>query len=263
MIGSAAGTARRACLALAACILLSACGDEEAVQSQGPAPTPIAQPSTGKPAVAPPKGEAPKPDKPAKQADSAVPIGDGFDFYVLALMWSPSYCAAEGADANRQQCSRPYSFAVHGLWPQFEKGWPQDCSTDEPDVTNETMRSLYDIIPAAGLIRYQWRKHGSCAGLSQRDYFRVLRAAREKVAVPNQYADRDTAATVTPDSVERAFLSANPGLPANGAAVICDERFMREIRICLTRELEFRSCPEVDRRDCRLKSAEMPPVRGG
>ena len=59
-----------------------------------------------------------------------VPIGSGFDFYVLALSWSPSYCEAEGAEANQQQCkaARPYAFIVHGLWPQFERGFPRDLT---------------------------------------------------------------------------------------------------------------------------------------
>ena len=67
---------------------------------------------------------------------SAFRSGTGFDFYVLSLSWSPSYCEAEGDDANRQQCeaARPYAFVVHGLWPQFERGFPQECATDEPKV---------------------------------------------------------------------------------------------------------------------------------
>ena len=87
-----------------------------------------------------------------------IPIGQGFDFYVLSLSWSPSYCEAEGEDANPQQCkaARPYAFVVHGLWPQFERGFPEDCQTDEPKVSNETLRTLYDLMPSAGLIRHEW-----------------------------------------------------------------------------------------------------------
>ncbi len=197
-------------------------------------------------------------------ADRSVPAGTGFDFYVLSLSWSPSYCEAEGEEANRQQCAagRPYAFVVHGLWPQFERGYPQGCATDEPDVSAETLRTLYDIMPSAGLIRYQWRKHGSCAGMAQDDYFKVLRAAREKIAVPAEFRQSDTYITVTPDKVERAFLQSNQDLPANGVVVTCDQRYLREVRICMTKDLAFRSCDEVERRGCRLSKAVMPPVRG-
>ena len=42
-----------------------------------------------------------------------------FDFYVLALSWSPSFCEQAGERAPRQQCGeRPYSFIGHWLWPQ-------------------------------------------------------------------------------------------------------------------------------------------------
>ncbi|EHK57021.1 ribonuclease T2 family protein, partial [Allomesorhizobium alhagi] len=187
-------------------------------------------------------------NQPAVLARGDVPAGAGFDFYVLSLSWSPSYCEAEGEDANRQQCAsaRPYAFVVHGLWPQFERGYPENCRTDEEGVDNATLRTLYDIMPSAGLIRHQWRKHGSCAGLSQDDYFDVLRAAREAVAIPAEFRRLDAHRTLDPDDAERAFLAANPALTGEGVAVTCDRRFLREVRICLTKDLAFRECPEVD-----------------
>ncbi|WP_246252072.1 ribonuclease T2 family protein [Allomesorhizobium camelthorni] len=202
-------------------------------------------------------------NQPAVLARGDVPAGTGFDFYVLSLSWSPSYCEAEGEDANRQQCAsaRPYAFVVHGLWPQFERGYPENCRADEESVDNATLRTLYDIMPSAGLIRHQWRKHGSCAGLSQDDYFDVLRAAREVVAIPAEFRRLDAYQTLDPDDAERAFVAANPGLAGEGVAVTCDKRFLREVRICLTKDLAFRECPEVDHRACRLDRVVMPPVR--
>ena len=206
-----------------------------------------------------PSGDASNP--PPNSA--AFPIGTGFDFYVLSLSWSPSYCEAEGEDANPQQCkaARPYAFIVHGLWPQFERGFPEDCQTDEPQVANQTLRTLYDLMPSAGLIRHEWKSHGACSGLSQDDYFTVLRAAREKIEIPQQYRQIDAYLTVAPHDAEAAFLNANALLPGDGIAVTCDKRFLREVRICLTKDLKFRSCPEIDRRECRLDKAVMPPVR--
>ncbi|MCB1968558.1 MAG: ribonuclease, partial [Candidatus Accumulibacter sp.] len=60
---------------------------------------------------------------------TSVPLGSGFDFYVLALSWSPAYCLIEGDRANKQQCAeeRDLGFVVHGLWPQFESGYPEFC----------------------------------------------------------------------------------------------------------------------------------------
>lgn len=187
-----------------------------------------------------------------------------FDFYVLSLSWSPSYCAAEGRNANEQQCdaARPYAFVAHGLWPQFERGYPEYCDTVERDVPRERANSVLDIMPSRGLVRYQWRKHGSCSGLGQGTYFAALRTAWKAVAIPSQFVHPSGFATVKPEAVENAFREVNPGLPRDGVAVTCDRRYLREVRICMTRDFKFRSCPEVDAAACRASQVVMPPVRG-
>lgn len=233
--------------------LLAGCGEEQASAPSTPVAIPTAPIAT------------PAPDAATKNPPTGVARGKGFDFYVLSLFWSPSYCEAEGGEANRQQCDsgRPYAFVVHGLWPQFEKGYPADCPTGERDVSRDIVSDMLPLMPSTGLIRHQWRKHGSCAGLSQADYFDVLRAARSRVAIPKDYERLRDYRIITPGEVETAFLRANPGLDANEVAVSCDRRYLREVRICMTTALEFRACPEVDRRSCRLGKAVMPPVRGG
>src|SRR5262249_40589503 len=56
-----------------------------------------------------------------------------FDYYVLSLSWSPSFCETATGNARRQQCgTRPFSFVVHGLWPQYERGFPESCLAPPP-----------------------------------------------------------------------------------------------------------------------------------
>ena len=50
---------------------------------------------------------------------------------------------------------------------------------------------------------------------------------------------------------------------ARASAVICDQRRLSEVRICLSKDLQFRACEEIDRRACRREQVVMPPVRGG
>jgi ribonuclease I len=38
-----------------------------------------------------------------------------YDYFLLSLSWSPSYCLTHGDD--RAQCSKGYGFVLHGLWP--------------------------------------------------------------------------------------------------------------------------------------------------
>lgn len=198
------------------------------------------------------------------ESQHPLPRGQGFDFYVLSLSWSPSYCEAEGENANRQQCGgdRDHAFVVHGLWPQFESGWPEFCDSDQPGrVPEELAREFLDILPSVGLIGHQWRKHGSCTGLSQRAYLEATRAAHERVRIPERFDLPSSRLTVEPDEVEASFLAANPGMSADGIAVTCDGRLVREVRICLGMEMEFRGCDEVDARACRLPRATMPAAR--
>ena len=68
--------------------------------------------------------------------------------------------------------------------------------------------------------------------------------------------------TVTPDGVAEAFTKANPGLTRDGMAVGCDNKRLREVRICMTRELGFQDYPSVARRWCKSDKLIMPPVRG-
>ncbi len=187
-----------------------------------------------------------------------------FDFYVLALSWSPSYCEAEGGDADPQQCraAKPLGFVVHGLWPQFERGSPERCDTNQRDVPRALARSVSDLMPSTGLVRHEWQVHGTCSGLAQADYFALLRQARETIAIPPPFRNLQSARSLEPREAERLFLRANPGLEPEAVAVTCDRDLLREVRICLDKGLRFRTCPEVDRRSCRRRSVLMPPMSG-
>jgi ribonuclease T2 len=200
------------------------------------------------------------------RADRNQP-GD-FDFYVLALSWSPSFCeAARERNPDRipqQQCGpRPFSFVVHGLWPQHERGFPRACKVPPPRLNRGIVDSMLDIMPSPRLVFDQWDKHGTCSGLKPQGYFDSLRRARELTVIPPQFKDVTTYLTVTPDEVEKAFVAANPGMSRAAISVICDQRRLSEVRICMTKDLRFRDCEEIDRRACRRDKLVMPPMRGG
>jgi ribonuclease T2 len=189
-----------------------------------------------------------------------------FDYYVLSLSWSPSFCeaSAERGREQREQCGpRPFSFVVHGLWPQYEKGFPEFCRQPSPRLDRNIVSSMLDMMPARGLIYSEWDKHGTCSGLNPRAYFDTIRKARALVKIPEPYIEPERPLTVSPDQIEEAFVQANPGLPRDGIAVTCDSRRLSEVRICLGKDFGFRSCPEIDRRACRRDKLLMPPVRGG
>ena len=74
-----------------------------------------------------------------------------FDYYVLVLGWSPSYCATEGKRRRDRQCGSgtPHAFVLHGLWPQYFKGWPENCWAGKPPfVPQGVIDEMGDIMPS-------------------------------------------------------------------------------------------------------------------
>ena len=162
----------------------------------------------------------------------------------------------------QDQCGdRPFSFVVHGLWPQYERGFPEFCQVPAPRLDRNIVSSMLDLMPAPRLIFHEWDRHGTCSGLNARAYFDTVRKARAQVKIPEAYIELTRPLTVTPDEVEEAFVEANPGLSRDGIAVTCDSRRLQEVRICLSKELGFRECDETNRRACRRDKLVMPPVR--
>ena len=177
-----------------------------------------------------------------------------FDFYVLALSWSPGFCDLEGREKGREQCEpgRRLGFTVHGLWPQYEDGYPAECGTPR-QPTRAALEEAEGVFPDLGLARYEWRRHGTCSGESPAGYFRDARRARDRVRIPDCFADPDRAGEAAPIEIERAFAAANPGLRPDMMAVACRRGVLQEVRICLDRNLaDFRRCPEIDRSGCRF-----------
>jgi ribonuclease T2 len=192
-----------------------------------------------------------------------------FDFYVLALSWSPSYCEAASERPPRrsdgQQCgvSRPFHFVVHGLWPQYESGFPEYCQRDARRPDRGTISAMLDLMPSVGLIFHEWERHGTCSGLPPRAYFENVRKARASVKIPDEFMEVKEHLTVTPGQVEEAFLKANSGMTPASISVACgDRRRLGEVRICMSKEFGFRDCAENERRACRVEKLVMPPARG-
>ena len=192
-----------------------------------------------------------------------------FDFYVLSLSWSPSFCQAAQERGNtsrnqQMQCGeRPFAFVVHGLWPQYDRGFPNYCERPSPRLSRNIMTSMLDLMPAPGLIFNEWDKHGTCSGLGARGYFEAIRKARAGVKIPDEYIDLQQPKMVTPAAVEEAFIKVNPGLSNAAIAITCDRNRLTEVRICMSKDLQFRACEEIDRRACRRDQLEVPPLRGG
>lgn len=194
---------------------------------------------------------------------AAQDVTGEFDYYVMSLSWSPSWCALEGDARGSPQCdaSEDFGWILHGLWPQYEQGFPANCRTTLPAPSRNQTGQMADIMGTSGLAWHQWNKHGVCSGLSSADYYALSRLAYEKINRPDVFRRLQTSVTLPASVIEDAFLAANPDLSADQITITCKDSYIQEARICLTRDLAFRDCGRDVIRDCTMTNAKFDPVR--
>lgn len=200
---------------------------------------------------------------------TALPLSAGedragaFDYYVLSLSWSPNWCATEGDARRADQCHprHDYGWVLHGLWPQYHRGWPEYCHTAEAPPNRRMTAEMAGIMGSPGLAWYQWKKHGVCSGLSAPDYFALARRAYETVNRPEVFRRLKDPVKLPASLVEQAFLKANPGWQADMLTITCKDGYIQEARLCLSRELKPVPCGRDAISDCQLKDALFAPVR--
>lgn len=191
-----------------------------------------------------------------------------FDYYVLALSWSPTYCAGPGRNRGEPQCApgRAYAFVLHGLWPQYKKGWPEHCWTKrKPWVPKQLINKMLDIMPSPKLVIHEYKKHGTCSGFDPEGYYKVARRLFDEVAIPARYLRPSKPITIAPHEIEADFLKTNLSMDKSMIAVSCGRsRRLREVRICFSKDLKLTSCGVNERQSklCKQNRIVMPPVRG-
>ena len=186
-----------------------------------------------------------------------------FDYYVLSLSWSPSWCAMEGDARASPQCDpeRGFGWVLHGLWPHYERGWPSYCRSAARNPTRAETAAMADISGTPGLAWHAWNKHGRCSGLSAAGYFAAARKAYDAIVRPDVLRRLDRTVTLPASVIEAAFLEANPELRSDMITITCKAGRIEEARICLTRNLQPRTCGADIVRDCQMKDALFAPVR--
>lgn len=186
-----------------------------------------------------------------------------FDYYVLALSWSANWCAIEGDAKNSPQCdaSEDHGWIMHGLWPQFHRGYPSFCHTVKRQPSRGMTNDMADIMGTGGLAWHQWKKHGTCTDLSASDYFALSRQAYESITRPLVFRKLDRAVKLPASVVEDAFLKDNPLLSRDEITITCRQGYIQEARICLSRDLTPVPCGSDVIKDCTLKDALFTPLR--
>lgn len=190
----------------------------------------------------------------SRQASQGAP--GVFDYYLLTLSWSPEFCHSP-AHADKPECqSGHYGFIVHGLWPQYAEGYPENCST-APGLENPG--EMADLMPDAGLVAHEWTTHGTCSGLDATAYFRLLRRAFESIKVPARFVAPRENFSVPPEEVKSEFVRANPNFSAAEMTVSCGNNYLTAVSFCMTKDLRPTACQNL--RDCRANVIRVALVR--
>lgn len=197
-------------------------------------------------------------------------VAGKFDYYSLVLSWSPTYCASRRGDRYEPQCdaarARPFAFVLHGLWPQYNRGYPERCWTRErPFVPRRLINQMLDIMPSSRLVIHEYKKHGTCTGLTPEGYYKLSRTLFDSIKIPQQFVRPEKAFMISPDKVVDAFMGANKGLRRDMVAISCGGagNRLREVRICFSKNGRPAPCGrnENQRRMCSARRMFVPPVR--
>ncbi len=152
-----------------------------------------------------------------------------FDFYVLSLSWSPEFCAVK---PDNRQCGRGYGLVLHGLWPQNERGYPQDCSSER--LPGQLLQSFTDLYPDTGLAFHGWKKHGTCSGLSPKNYLQLSQTLKNQFVTPAPLQALSSPLRINAQELQAQIVAANPRLTPAAILFSCADsgRFLQEIYVC-------------------------------
>jgi ribonuclease T2 len=192
-------------------------------------------------------------------AATAPSIAGQYDYFLLSLSWSPSYCLTHQED--RAQCSKGYGFVLHGLWPQnADGGYPENCAPDAPLPPAAVARGN-TLFPSPRLMQHEWQRHGSCTGLDALSYFNTADRALAVVKIPAIFEAPRSDLSMSAAAIVAVFRAANPALGADGLAVACNRAELSEVRVCLTQGLALTACGRGVRHACPDVALRIPAAR--
>jgi ribonuclease T2 len=206
---------------------------------------------------------APSPPTAAQTAPAPPAATTQFDYYVMTLSWAPGFCDLGGKETSSPECAEGSGdgFVVHGLWPNNEyRPNPESCLGRDP--TSDELDDEHGVYPNDRLAAYEYRKHGTCTGLSPQDYFATVRSVRARLKIPEMFQAPSDQLHMAPEEVAQAFMAANANLHPDNMAISCSNGELVDVRFCLAKDLSsYAICRKVARHTCQRTSIVVAPVR--
>lgn len=180
-----------------------------------------------------------------------------FDYYLLTLSWSPEHCAEDPGDQSQCHSDKQYGFVVHGLWPQYNKGYPDSCSTTAA-VPTAVVQEMLPIMPSTSLIQHEWEKHGTCSGKSVGEYFGLIKNTFQAIKIPEAYANPKQPLKTSAAQIRQQFHNANPSLQM---AVACKGDYLQEVRLCFDKAMQPKTCSSGVKDRCPASTVIIRPTQ--
>lgn len=201
----------------------------------------------------------------AAQTSATEPPVNGrsqnFDFLILALSWSPTYCASSAKRGETAQCLNPANrgFVVHGLWPQARDGARLRCESNKDEFSKVLFERTLEVFPDLRLAQNQWQRHGHCFGFAADAYLEIVAKAKAKIVIPESLRSVGAPLSLAPDTIRSSFVTANQGLSRDAMSVSCRKSTLVEVLVCLKSDLSgFEPCPQVAKRSCAAAMIGVP-----
>jgi ribonuclease T2 len=161
-----------------------------------------------------------------------------FDYYLLAMSWSPNYCLTH---ANETQCIQKKTFVIHGLWPENLSGIHPSSCPSQYTLTQSAIDIVFPYSPSKSLIQHEWDKHGVCAGKSSTAYETDAVNAFKSVKVPS-YLVAPTASKTVSLTTLRSDFQRSSGLTSSQFVVTCNGSKLKEVRVCFNKQFAAQTC---------------------
>jgi ribonuclease T2 len=202
----------------------------------------IALPVLAAPVCAPPTGLTPAPV--LEPRPDEVVSGVTNAFYLLALNWTPQWCAEGGVGATpkEMECARPFGFTLHGLWPNgVDKPYPRYCRP-VGGLDPATVRQMFCRTPSPVLLQHEWQAHGACGFDSPKSYFSQAARLYDSLRLPR--IETIAPERLTAGAVRAAFVAANPAFgPRDVFVATTKSDALAEVRLCYDLKYRPAACP--------------------
>ena len=193
---------------------------------------------------------APAPSAPVTRAPTSggsCSLAGQADSYVLAMSWQPGFCEHVKYQGTKPECDRMADgklvvthLTLHGLWPNRRSCGTKygSCGGPTLDLRPDTVDYIRPWMPnfffEQAFGRYEWNKHGTCAGMDDDTYFR--RAVDAVKTFDRSSAGQYLAANAGRAISQKSFyekLRADTGRAdaANAVTLLCTNKQLFEVRV--------------------------------